>query len=137
MSLGCGSDLRISRAQVAPIVDGCAVYSWLSMTVTTPSAWTSASVSVVGPNGAALPGGNSISLTDSYTATSLSGVDFSATTDFDFLLNFDAGADLTGGITAQFTYTTDPLSRCQTSKPVLFAVPSTRSEEHTSELQSH
>ncbi|MEN9692952.1 MAG: hypothetical protein RLZZ330_596, partial [Actinomycetota bacterium] len=112
MEQGCSGSLRTSLIQISTKGAACDVTEWDSLKITSPSQWTSATVTVRDENGDVLPGGNEISISQANVKTSLANVDFGTleTPYFDFDIQ---GADLSNGLNAQFTWTTSTPKICK------------------------
>ncbi|MEY4311942.1 MAG: hypothetical protein RLZZ571_712, partial [Actinomycetota bacterium] len=112
MEQGCSGSLRTSLVQISTKADACDVTEWDSVKITSPSQWTSATITVRDENGDVLPGGDAIEISQANVKTSLANVDFGTleTPYFDFDIQ---GADLSGGLDAQFTWRTSTPKICK------------------------
>ncbi len=117
MEQGCSGSLRTSLLQLSTKAEGCDVASWDSVEITSPSNWSSASITVLDQNGEVLPGGDAVEISSANTATSLAGVDFSNVESpyFDFDVQ---GTDLSEGLEVTFKWHTSTPQICLGKKEV-------------------
>lgn len=111
MTAGCAGSQRVSTSQFVPDLEGCPLVNWLDLTVTDPTTWTSAEVTVSNQGGASLPGGASLSLTAN-VPTSLAGVDFTSVPDPLFSFAFTGASFSATGIKVVFQFVTDGQPTC-------------------------